>query len=112
MQSLIPDFAIAKSYEFLKLGKLSHLSTQKPSNYKLTVEDVPKAEHGFVENFMQLFSLRDRLRKMRDDINENGFYCKYPSLLGNTIFNTTVSFKSGFFEKLISPFVEELNLND
>ena len=49
---------------------------------------------------------------MRDDISENGFCCKYPSLLGNTIFNTTVSFKSGFFEKLIAPFVEELNLND
>ena len=76
------------------------------------MEDVPEAEHGFVENFMQLFSLRDRLRKMRDEISENGFCCKYPSLLGNTIFNTTVSFKSGFFEKLIAPFVEELNLND
>ena len=112
MLSLIQDFAIAKSYEFLKLGKLSSLSTQKQSNYKLTVEDVPEAEHGFVENFMQLFSLRDRLRKMRDEISENGFCCKYPSLLGNTIFNTTVSFKSGFFEKLIAPFVEELNLND
>ena len=49
---------------------------------------------------------------MRDDISENVFCCKYPPLLGNTIFNTTVSFKSGLFEKLIAPFVEELNLND
>ena len=29
MISLIQDFAYAKSYEFLKLGKLRHLSTQK-----------------------------------------------------------------------------------
>ena len=63
MISLIQDFPYAKSYEHLKLGKLSHLSTQKQSLYKLTVEDIPEAEHGFVENFMQLFSLRDRLRK-------------------------------------------------
>ena len=61
---------------------------------------------------MQLFSLRDKLRKMRDEISENGFSSRYPSLLGNTVFNTTVSFKSGFFEKLMTPFIEELNLND
>ena len=85
MLSIIQEFAVAKSYEFLKIGKLSSLSTQKPSNYNLTVEDVPEAEHGFVENLMQLFSLRDRLRKMRDDISENGFCYKYPSLLGNII---------------------------
>ena len=55
MQSLIQDFAIAKRYEFLKIGKLSHLSSQKPSNYKLTVEDVPEAEHGFVKTSCSYF---------------------------------------------------------
>ena len=60
MLSVIQDFAIAKNYEFLKIGKLSSTSTQKQSNYKLTEEDTPEAEHGFVENFMQLFSLRDK----------------------------------------------------
>ena len=49
---------------------------------------------------------------MRDEISENGFTSRYPALLGNTIFNTPVSFKSGFFEKLMTPFIEELNLND
>ena len=29
-------------------------------------------EHGFVENFVQLFSLRDKFRKLRYGINENG----------------------------------------
>ena len=43
-------------------------------------------EHGFVENFIQLFSLRDKFRKLRDDINENGFSSKYPSLMGNIVF--------------------------
>ena len=33
-------------------------------------------------------------------------------MLGNTIFNNTITFKSGFFERLMTPFIEELNLND
>ena len=55
MLSIIQEFAVAKSYEFLKIGKLSSLSTQKPSNYKLTVEDVPEAEHGFIEILCSFF---------------------------------------------------------
>ena len=30
----------------------------------------------------------------------------------NTIFNNTVQFKSAFLEKLMTPSIEELNLND
>ena len=102
----------AKNYERLKIGKLSSTSTQKQSNYKLAAEEESEAEHGFGENFIQLFSHGDKLRKMRDEISENGFSSRYPVLMGNTIFNTTVSFKSGFFEKLMTPFIEELNSND
>ena len=56
MLSVIQDFGTAKNYERLKIGKLSSTSTQKQSNYKLEVEDDSEAEHGCVENSMQLFS--------------------------------------------------------
>ena len=65
-----------------------------------------------MKNFIQLFSLRDKFRKMRDDINENGFSNKYPSLMGNIVFNTTVNYKSAFFESLMTPVIEELNSKD
>ena len=48
-------------------------SSEKQCNYKLAAEEESEAEHGFVENFIQLFTLRDRLRKMRDNITERGF---------------------------------------
>ena len=65
MLSVIQDFVTAKNYERLKIGKLSSPSTQKQSNYKLEVEDDSEAEYCLLENFMQSFSLRDKLRKMR-----------------------------------------------
>ena len=73
MNSIIQEFAVAKNYNLLKIGKLSATSTQKQGNYKLATEAESEVEHGFIENFMQLFSLRERLRKMRDEISEVGF---------------------------------------
>ena len=32
--------------------------------------------------------------------------------MGNTVFNNTVYFKSVFFETLMTPFIEELNMNN
>ena len=46
------------------------------------------------------------------DINDNGFSRKYPSLMGNIVFNSTVNYKSAFFESMITPVIEELNSND
>ena len=112
MHSILQEFAVAKNYDLLKIGKLSATSTQKQGNYKLATEEESEAEHEFVENFMQLFSLQDRLRKMRDEIIELSFAKSYPSLMGNTVFNNTVQFKSAFYEKLMTPFIEELNVND
>ena len=62
-----------------------------------------------MENFLQLFVLRDKYRKLKDEIEENGFSGKYPSLMGNVVFNSTVNYKSAFFESLITPVIEELN---
>ena len=61
--SIIRDFATAKDYNLLKIRKLNSSSTQKQGNYKLATEEETEAEHGFVDNFIQLFTLRDRLRK-------------------------------------------------
>ena len=70
MLSIIQDFAVAKNNDLLKIGKLSSSSTQKQGNYKLETEEESEVEHGFVENFMQLFTLRDRRHKMRAEISE------------------------------------------
>ena len=99
------------------MGKLANSATQKKPNYKLVAEAESDAEHGFVEhgfvgNLCQIFALRDRLRKMRDEIHEIGFVIQFPSLMGNAVYNNTVYYKSSFFEKLMSPFIEELNSND
>ena len=77
MNQVNNKFAIAKNYELLRCGKLTNSTTQKQSSYQLATETDCEVEYGFVENFIQLFSLRDKFRKLRDDINENGFSSKY-----------------------------------
>ena len=69
--SIIQDFAVAKDYRLLKIRKLARASTQKNPHYKLAAEEdsnAENAEHGVFEKFVQLFTLRYRLRKMRDGI--------------------------------------------
>ena len=63
MLSILQNFAASTDFELLKIGKLSSTSTQKQGNYKLATEEETEAEHGFVSNFIQLFTLRDRRRK-------------------------------------------------
>ena len=58
-----------KDFSLLKIWKLACSSTQKNPHCKLADNEVSEAEHGFVENFVQLFTLRDRFRKMLDDIS-------------------------------------------
>ena len=85
MSQIINKFAIARNYDLLKCGKLINSTTQKQSSYQLATETDCEIEHGFVENFIQLFALRDKFRKLKDDIDENVFSSKYPSLMGNIV---------------------------
>ena len=49
---------------------------------------------------------------MRMGIEEKRYSSKCISVMGNTVFNTTVHYKSSFFKKLIKPMIEELNMSD
>ena len=64
------------------------------------------------KTFAELFDLRDRLRKMRAEIEEKEYTTKYTSLSGNHIFNATVYNKCSYFEKLFAPVIHELNEGD
>ena len=93
------------------MGKLSNNSNQKNAIYKLPSED-SEIDYGFVENFCRLFDLRDRLRKLRAEMEEKEYSTKYTNLSGNHIFNQTVYNKCSIFEKLFAPVVQELNEGD
>ena len=108
---LVSNFAIQKNTQALKMGKLSNNSNQKNAIYKLPSED-SEIDYGFVENFCRLFDLRDRLRKLRAEMEEKEYSTKYTNLSGNHIFNQTVYNKCSIFEKLFAPVVNELNEGD
>ena len=110
--SLVSKFAFQKDTASLKIGKLSNNSNQKNAVYKLPLDDSKEVECGFVENFCRLFDLRDRLRKMRAEVEEKEYTTKYTSLSGNHIFNATVYNKCSYFEKLFAPVIHELNEGD
>ena len=96
--SLVSNFAIQKNTSSLKMGTLSNNSNQMNAVYKLPSDENNEVDYGFVENFCRLFDLRDRLRKMRAEIEEKEYTTKYTSLSGNHIFNATVYNKCSIFE--------------
>ena len=55
---------------------------------------------------------RDKLKRMRMESSEKGYTSKNISVMGNTVFNRTVQYKSSFFEKMIKPMIEELIMSD
>ena len=58
-ERLLNPFFIVTDFSSLKIGKLSGSSHQKNPSYRLPLEGDPAVEHGFVENFCQLFEFRD-----------------------------------------------------
>ena len=98
MMSILQNFATSPDFNLLKIGKPKNSSTQKQCHYKLAAEEESEAEHGFVKNFIQLFTLQDRLRGVGSEVDKKGFSSRYPTLMGNTILNNTVYFKSAFFK--------------
>ena len=59
------------------MGKLSNNSNHNNSVCKLPSEENNQADYGFVENFRRLFDWRDRLQKMRAEIEEKEYTTKY-----------------------------------
>jgi len=105
----INKFAIQKDTAALKMGKLTCNTNQRNAVYKLPLEENNGIEYGFIESFCMLFDLRDRLRKMRSEMEEKEYTSKYTNLSGNHIFNQTVYKKCSFFESIFAPVIEELN---
>ena len=96
------------------MGKLTGSSTQRNLNYSLSTTTDSDVQQGFVdhENFCQMFTFREKLWKVQQEISEKGYTFQNVSLMGNSVFNTTVHFKSSFFERLMKPMIEELNMSD
>ena len=88
------NFAFTKDFSRLKKGKLAGSTNQRNPNYKLSTKEESDVEHGFVENFCQLFSFRERLRKINQEVSKKRFTAQYNSLMGNLIFHATVFYKS------------------
>ena len=88
------------------MGKLTTVSKQTNANYQFPENADLNLEHGFVENFCQLFKLREKLKNVRREVEEKQFTAIYPTLMGNVVFNSSVSWKCSFFEKLFKPVIE------
>ena len=112
LNKLLLDFALVKDHSNLRIGKLTTVSKQTNANYTIPEKLDANAEHGFVENFCELFKLRDKLRSLRGEVEKNEYTLSYPTLMGNVVFNSSVFWKCSFFEELFKPVVENLNESD
>ena len=98
---------LGKFAMFLRLtvGKLTTVSTQKNVNYNLPLETKSDVEQGFVEIFCKLFRLREKLKRIRMEVDEKEYTLSYSSMMGHIVFNSTVFWKCYYFEKLFKPVV-------
>ena len=112
LHQLLGKFALVKDASTLKVGKLTTVSTQKNADYNLPLETDLVVEHGFVENFCELFRLREKLRRIRMKTAEKEYTLSYSSMMGNIVFNSTVFWKSSFFGGRLQPVVDNLNESD
>ena len=104
-----------EGYEFashIKIGKLTTVSQQTNANYQIPKKADLSVEHGFVENFCELFELKEKLKSFRREIEEKEYTASYPSMTGNIVFNSSVCWKFVFFEELFKPVVDNLNESD
>ena len=112
LYSLLTKFALVKDFSNLRVGKLTTVSKQTNANYTIPENADLSVEHGFVENFCQLFKLREKLKNFRREVEEKQYTAAFPSLMGNCVFNSSVFWKCSYFEKLFKPVVENLNESD
>ena len=112
LHKLLLDFALLKETSHLKIGKLTTVSKQTNANYTIPEKSDSNAEHGFVENFCELFKLREKLKNLRREVEEKEYTLSYPSMMGNVVFNSSLFWKCSFFEELFKPVVENLNESD
>ena len=84
---------MVKDFSNQKVGKLTTVSKQTDTNYTIPENADLSVEHGFVENFCQLFKLREKLKNFRGEVEEKQYTASYPSLMGNCVFNFSVFWK-------------------
>ena len=74
LNKLLLDFALVKDHSNLRIGKLTTVSKQTNANYVIPEKLDTNAEHGFVENFCELFKLRDKLRSLRGEVEKKNIH--------------------------------------
>ena len=67
---------------------------------------------GFVDKFVEVFRLRNKLNKIFAEITEKNWSLQWSFMWGYELYNKTVLYANPMFEKLVKPVMEERTKQD
>ena len=74
---------------------------------KETISDNSSFEMGFVDKFVEIFRLRDKLNIISAEMTETKWSQQWSFMWGYELYNKTVLYANPMFEKLLIPVMEE-----
>ena len=106
---ILQDFAF-KSGANKKVLKLC--TTLNKKIQKEIISDNSSFEMGFVDKFVEVFRLRNKLNKISAEITEKNWSLQWSFMWGYELYNKTVLYANPMFEKLLKPVMEERTKQD
>ena len=101
---ILQDFAF-KSGANKKVLKLC--TTLNKKIQKEIISDNSSFEMGFVDKFVEVFRLRNKLNKISAEITEKNWSLRWSFMGGYELYNKMVLYANPMFEKLLKPVMEK-----
>ena len=106
---ILQDFTF-KSGANKKVPKLCTTINKRIQNIKST--DTSSLELGFVDKFVEVFRLRNKLERISADVMQDKWSQQWQFMWGYELYNRTVLYANPMFEKLFLPIMEERTKQD
>ena len=97
LHSLVQNFAYKKFMESKKTAKLHTVLSRKGNDNLIIEEETSESGLGFVDKFVSIATLRNKLESVLSDIKSRKWSSAYPHVWGNKLYNRAVNDKSQGF---------------
>ena len=102
------NFAYKKFMESKKTAKLHTVLSRKSNDSLIIEEETSETGLGFVDKFVSIATLRNKLESVMSEIKSKKWSSAYPHVWGNELYNRAVHIQNPFFESLFLPVMEKL----
>ena len=92
--SLVRNFTYKKFMERKKTAKLHTVLSRKGNDNLIIEEETSESGLGFVDKFVSIATLRNKLESVLSDITSRKWSSVYPHVWGNELYNRAATFRT------------------